>query len=131
MTDDSIELLVYEGLKRIKRISVNEINGMNVWNGVLGECCIDVDTGAWNIKEVICSWMEMRFLAKVIGELGKNESVGLGILGPGGLGEEAILLLHTGLGERDIFEGRGRQKRTILICRVSDFSRDLVCVSGA
>lgn len=103
---------------------------MNVRNGFFCKCCVDVGASTWNIKEVISAWMEMWFLGKVIGELGQDKSVGLGILIPGGVGKEAILLLHTGLGQRDILEGRGRQEWTVCTSGLLYLGGDLVCVSG-
>ncbi len=94
MIYDNGELVVYQGLESIQRIFMNEINGVNMRDGIFCECCVDVFIGIINIKEVICERVKVCFLGIVVGEFRNDEMICFGILLPGGGGKESVLLLH-------------------------------------
>ena len=87
---------------------------MNVRKSVFGKCCFWTMSGIRNIKKVISDWIEIGFLGKVIGEIGDDKAVGFGVLMPGSVCKETILLLHTACGEWNILEGGSGKKWTIM-----------------
>lgn len=95
MIHDDRELIFYKILECRKSVFMNKINGVNMRDGIFGERCVDVFVGIINIKEVICERVKVCFLGRVVGEFRKDKMICFGILNPGRICKETILLLHT------------------------------------
>lgn len=86
MCDDRNEVLAHQVVPSVQCVFVNEIDGVDVGNGVAGECGESIIFGTVNIKEIVSERMKGRFLECMIGKFGNQVTIESGVSVPCSLG---------------------------------------------